>query len=279
MDWLPIFLSWLPPIVIGLGVFLGKNWLKAWIDNRVAVLGQKEIESYRAEINAEKKQISDLRENVLSGQANRQSILDQRRIAAVERIWESVNELQAYRILAEFLQKVNVEVAAEEAPNDPTVQLFFAALKKTAGTPEKRSNPAKADEPFISPKAWALYKSYESITSNAVAVFSAFEHGVDPMRFLKMDEMTALAKTVLPHQSDFMDEYGPTGAYFLLDEIKQQLLNELRSVLEGKRTDLEQMQQAIEITKQANLLANADREHELGLDAQIPNAIRAKGPE
>ena len=87
--------------------------------------------------------------------------------------------------------------------------------------------------------------------------------------------MVALAKTVLPHQSDFMDEHGPYGAYFLLDEIKQKLLDELRLVLEGKEADREQLQHAIEITKQARIVSDAGTKHDLGLDAQIPEAIKA----
>lgn len=263
------------PILIGFGLFAGRHWIKAWIDNRIAVQGEKELESYRAELRAEKEQISALRENVLSGQANRQALLDQRRIEVVARVWESVNQLASFRFSAEILQKINIEAAAELAPNDPKTREFFAALAKIARPTEKFSNPTKADEPFISPVAWAFYNAYCSIATVAFAVLSALEHGLDPNRFVKTEEMVALAKTILPHQSDFMDKYGPYGAYFLLDEIKQKLLDELHSVLEGKEADREQLQHAIEITKQARIVSDAGTKHDLGLDAQIPEAIKA----
>ena len=130
-----------------------------------------------------------------------------------------------------------------------------------------------------SPEAWALYNTYESIITIAVAVISAFENGLNPIRYLKLEEMAALAKTVLPHQSDFMDERGPSGAFFLLDEIKQKLLDELRAVLEGKKTDREQLQHATEIIKQAAMVSDVSTEQRLGLDAQIPEAIKADASE
>lgn len=272
-------MSWSAPILIGFGGFAGRRWIIAWIDNRVAVQGEKELASYRAELSAEKEKIAALRENILSGQASRQAMLDQRRIEAVARIWQCVNELARCRMSAEMLQIINIDAAGNHAPNDPKTREFFAALAKIGGPPEKLSEPAMADEPFVSPDAWALYKTYVTITTNAFAVLSALEHGLSPNRFLKMEEMVALAKMVLPHQSDFMDKYGPSGAYFLLDEIKQKLLNELRSMLEGKKIDREQLQQAIEITKLASTVSDADTKYELGLDTQIPEAIRADAPE
>ena len=60
--------------------------------------------------------------------------------------------------------------------------------------------------------------------------------------------MRDVMKAALPHQGKFIDENNPSSYHFLLEELKDRLLAELKNMLEGKDVDKAAISQAKEIT-------------------------------
>lgn len=100
------------------------------------------------------------------------------------------------------------------------------------------------------------------------------EKGVDPNKLLKLDDMAKLAEATLPHHAKLFDKYGFSFSFFLLDEIKQKLLTQLRYTLQGKEADQEQLYQSMEITRLATVVLAASQES--GVDVRIPEGMKSK---
>src|SRR5262245_11112069 len=105
---LVISLAW--PVLI----FIGRNWLKAWISRSIQHRFDKELEKVRAELRKAEEQfksdlrdreaeIATLRNSVLAGSAGRQALLDKRRFDAVEKVWTAVNDFAPFKSLAASL--------------------------------------------------------------------------------------------------------------------------------------------------------------------------------
>ncbi len=124
-------LEWIPAIItvlMAIGVFAGKNWLKARIERSVQHTFDLKLENIRADLRASEErlksdlrtketEISALRDGILSGRAQRQALLDQRRLEAVERIWTRVSTgLGAYKSIATMMGIVNFDAAAKRTP-------------------------------------------------------------------------------------------------------------------------------------------------------------------
>src|SRR6266566_8383628 len=83
------------------GIFIGRNWLKASIehsvqysfDAKLETLGadfRRSEEEQKSELRQKETQLAALRDGVLTGRAQRQALLDKRRLEAVERLWATV---------------------------------------------------------------------------------------------------------------------------------------------------------------------------------------------
>ena len=75
--------------------------------------------------------------------------------------------------------------------------------------------------------------------------------GVGPKDYADHEAITKLIKAALPHQAEFIDEYGPTGYHYLLDEIETKLLRELQEMLAGTEADQASIEKAAEVVKLA----------------------------
>ena len=243
-----------------IGIYAGRNWLRAWIERGVqhrfdvqleelrAAFRQSE-ENFKSELRTKEAEFSALRDAVLSGRAQRQVIIDKRRLDAVERLWASVVSLAPYRNLAASMTGFNFETVARRAPQDPRLRSFFAVMT-AAATPNATipDNPAKNERPFISPIAWAYFLAFQTIVQGAFAYAKVFELGVDnPGSFFNIQNIQEVLKAALPHEADFIEKNHPLQYHRLLDELEQKLLIEIDRTLRGEEQDEASAAQAAKI--------------------------------
>jgi hypothetical protein len=88
-------------------------------------------------------------------------------------------------------------------------------------------------------------------------VYKILESGLNPTKFLKRDMSQAVLKAALPHMSEWIEETPPEMYHFLLDELEDRLLIELRNILDGVHADEAATQKAKGILKAVSL---ADQE-------------------
>lgn len=255
MDWT----SLIPTAVLALALYLGRSWIKAGIEKSVQHGFDTKIETLRAELrsNEEKfkselrtkeSEISALRDGVLSGRANRQALLDARRIEAVEHVWKAVVELAPYKFVSASMAVVKFDAIAEEVPRNPNARKIFEIIGKGIPGKDFPSGAAKNEQPFVSAIAWAYFSAYQAILGHAYLQAKVLSMGLeDAGKIIDTEKVGDMLKTALPHMTKYIDEHGSSGYHYLLDDLEAKLLTELRGMLEGKDIDAASVEQSAKI--------------------------------
>jgi hypothetical protein len=252
----------------GIAVFAGRNLLRAWIERGVEYRFNSRLEELRADLRRSEEElksqlriketeITALRDGVLSGRTQRQALVDQRRIEAVEKLWSGIVALSPYKGLSATIAIFNVDALAKRS-EDPKIQQLIAMVSNVVKRdPEALSNnPAKNERPFVSALAWAYFFAYLTIVSIAFASVKLLEIGTQNLSELfAKDSIRNLLKVALPHQSEFIDRNEPSAYHYLLDEIELKLLQELQKILRGEDQDAAGIEQAARIMEMARKLS------------------------
>src|SRR6185312_4886785 len=157
---------------------VGRNALKSWIESGIRHHYDSQLASLRSELRGSEERlksdlrsseatIAALRENVFAGRGQRESLLDKRRIEAVERIWAALSKLAPLRFVSELMARVDFKVAAELAPDDPKVREFAATITKNVPEMKDLNHGAADEQIFVSPLAWAYFSAYQLVLFGA----------------------------------------------------------------------------------------------------------------
>jgi hypothetical protein len=238
-------------VVLLASFYFGKKWIETNVERSVRHKFDEKLEATKSDLRAKEAEISALRDMVLSGSAQRRALLDNRRLVAVERIWANVGKLAPFTMASAAMATISFDAAARRVPNDPNLRKFFDVIANPT-LPEniKSETAAVTEQPFLSPLAWAYFNAYQSIVMNGYLHARMLAEGVaDASRFLKRDRVQDLLKVVLPHRGEFIDRNGPSAYHFLLDELKDRLLLELKKMLEGEDANRAAIDQAKQIAE------------------------------
>jgi hypothetical protein len=277
--------NWLPSItttsLLALALWLSRKLVETRLVASVEHEFNTRLEALRAEVRAKEEilradlrskesEIAALRSGAMTAMASRQMALDRRKLEAVDQLWSAVTALGPARAMSAFIAAVNFEVAAKEAENNPKVREMFTMI--SAGfDPEKidSSGSAKA-RPFVSPMTWALFRAYQTIVMTAVVKLQIMKTGVGA-KLLNKGHISELIKAALPHQTGFVDKFGDTGYHYLLEELEERLLDEMRKMLAGIEADKASIVQAAEILRLSNNVMDSVKQ------SDVPPNIRSQG--
>jgi hypothetical protein len=192
---------------------------------------RKNEERVKSDLRDKEDEISTLRKSVLSGSAGRQALLDKRRFEAVEKVWTNVNELARLKGFSAMMALLNYKAVAKEA-HDPRMQQVLTVIDAGAPDVENLPNVAKNERPFLPELAWAYFTAYSTILYGIYARYMMLKTGLeDPEQFLSKEAAQKILKAALPHHSKFIDENEPEAYYYLVEELENLLLIELRKIL------------------------------------------------
>ncbi|MGO9047047.1 MAG: hypothetical protein ACLQFW_09195 [Xanthobacteraceae bacterium] len=209
--WLAIA-STVPWLVVPVIIFIGRHWIVARIskgvqhhfDNEIEKLRaelRKNEEQYKSELRQREVEIATLRNNVLTGSASRQALLDKRRFEAVEKVWSAVNELGQLKSLSATMAVLNYQAVAKQAA-DPKMQQFLTIIGSGVPEPKNIKNVARDEQPFLPVLAWAYFNAYTTILYGSYLRYSVLKTGTtDPDKFISTDGIRQILKAVLPHQT------------------------------------------------------------------------------
>lgn len=201
---------------------------------------------FQADLRAKEKQMELLRTGALSALSSRQSAVDKRRLEAVDQIWEALTALAPARATASWMATFKMEPLAEAAANNPDLRKFLATFDCDPMKLQPSAEAANKARPFITPIAWAFFRTYQSIVMFAVAQSKLLQTGLKH-DFLKTESMIDLVKQALPEYSTYLDEHGFAAANSLLDKLEERLLTELRASIDGAAQDEANVERAAKI--------------------------------
>jgi len=214
-------------------------------------------ESFKADLIRKQAEIQVLQNGAIQGRLNRVITLDKRRLEAVDQMWGAVHGLSFAKGVAGSMAVFDWDKISQEVTRNPRAKEMFTAFKVDANKANEPIKLAQQARPFITPVAWAYYAAYQAIVMHALALVKMLEFGLDARKFMKSDNLISLIKTALPHCSEYIDQHGPSAAYYLLDQLENSLLEELRSMLDGAATDLAEVVRADQILREASRVNQA----------------------
>jgi hypothetical protein len=245
-----------------------RSGIAAWITKGVQHNFDVKLEKLRAELKISEEQLkSDLREKeaeigtlrntVLSGSANRQTLLDKRRFEAVEKIWTAVNDLLPLKNLYAMTAHLNYDALAKRT-QDAKTQQFLSMIDNFGPGQQSLKNVARDERPFLPDITWAYFNAFSSLLTFNSVRFKTLKLGLgESQKLINMEYIKNILKAALPHQTQFIDEQDPEAYYYLIEEIENRLLSELRKILEGKEAGQSSIQQTKEILSAIKAAKNA----------------------
>jgi hypothetical protein len=264
-------------LILAVAVFAGKNWLKASIETSMKHKFDVQIENIRAELHKNEElfkselrdkeiKISKLQDVVLSVRTSRQSLLDKRRLEAVERLWTCLIAMAPYKAACDLMAKIDFEDAVVKTRKDENLRkwakIFIDGVEKNATTSWSSGLVSKIEQPFVSPLAWAYFIAYLAVITYAVLGVVILGLDIEVENADKMNDneiIRNLLISALPDKKEFIDGHAANKYHVLLDEIEAKLLEELIGLLEGKDADRDNMARAAEIVKNAESVLIGDK--------------------
>jgi hypothetical protein len=261
MDWIPALST---TALFAAALWLSRNWISVRLTNAIRHEYEEKIESlrsalrqseeqFKADLKSKETQIDALRSGALSGIVNRQVVLYQRQILAVEQLWNSIVSLAPARAVSSWISVIKFETTAAEAAKNPRLREMFKSMDGGIDAKDLGVLEAAKCRPFVSPLAWAYYTAYQSIVTHSVLKMKVLQLGLEK-DFADVDHITKLVKVALPHHADYIEKYGPSAFHYLLDELELSLLAELGNILSGQKADKEHMEKAAQILQESERL-------------------------
>jgi hypothetical protein len=238
-------------------LWLSRNLIFTRLTNSVRHEYDTKLENLKADLQAKASQIDALRSGVLSGVTTRQAAIFQRRLAAIEQLWDAVVSLGPAKSVSAWMAVVKFEAAAKEAAKNPRFREMFSMI----GSIDLNSLPtdqALRTRPFVSPLVWAYYSAYQAIVLHAVVRLIMLKNGIDMVEVIDTKNVTELVKVALPHHVQYIEKYGPGAFHYLLEELENNLLAAFQLMLKGDESDQDTLEKAAAIIKKSETLMDTN---------------------
>ena len=247
-------------------LWLGRNVISTRLTKSVEYEFNNKLESVRAqmreseerlkaELRAKETEIAALRSGALTAMSSRQIALDKRRLDAVDQLWASVTALGPARTIASIMSSISFERAAPITERDPKALQAFEMMGVAFDIKNLDLSGASKARPFLSPMVWATFTALQAVVMHAVMRWHILKSGFGGKDLLDNEAISKLIKVALPHYSNYIDEFGSSAYYYLLQALDDQLLNEIQQMLSGVVEDKNSIERAAEIVRQSNAVS------------------------
>jgi hypothetical protein len=209
-------------------------------------------ERFKVELNAKEQSIQALRDTSLAGMAARRAVTDKRRQEAIDQLWDAIHRLGFAKVAAQWMAAVKFEPALKEAVKNPRMRMIFETIKLPEEMGAEAFALAHRARPHVSPLAWAFFAAWQAVVTHSTVQLKLLQSGADVPGAVDNTRVVSSLKLALPHHAAYLDQYGTSGAYHLLEELETRLLEELRNSLDGTHQDDDSLKHARRILKEVN---------------------------
>lgn len=205
------------------------------------------LESVRSALKDRESEIQLLRTNLLTGVAGRQAAIEQRRLAAIEQLWDGWYGFSKHQMAVQFIAYLKIDLIQQQIPTNPKLREFIAQLDQFDLTP--LAEKGWQARPFVSPLAWAIYLTYTTII--AVSVFKFKQLQIGGVSMLDEDAVVELVVAAFPEKADYIRRRGTAAFAELLKELDTKFFAEIANMLSGNESDAEMLRQSQRILEAA----------------------------
>lgn len=244
--------------LIGAVAWLGRTWLKERLTASVRLETEQKLARLKSELETANQRIRDLASVGSAANSQVESALVEHRIAAVKKVWESVQSWQQVSVATMMVSVLPDEWIKKYAADPGTKSTFEQVLKGVDHLDfMRKQNETELVRPFLSESAWALYSAYHSflsarLTKASLLTIPGIDHAEVLSRFNERDLVEKSApKDVLAAYDE--NPYAGTEPY--LRFLREMMLAEFREFLSGQRAGNQAVQDAAQILHAAEDLA------------------------
>jgi len=256
---------WVPTGIFVVLVTVFKKSISEWFSEYLknyfsAELKRVEHDFKRAEIQfsaalgRQDKTIEHLQSGALSNLTARNQLLYDRRLKALDTLWEVVVESWKFKGILTLVHTFPLDLVLKAQTKTDVI----AELLKKTGTidPDTMAFFSKAAlvRPYVSILVWAYYKAYEAIIRHGCFIALILQHRVDGEIIPQGKDVKALIHAVLPQLGDTSEQLDLKNSLVYMDLIEYQMLEAIKYDLNGNDLDHIQMEKAKRIINIANSL-------------------------
>ncbi|WP_313166145.1 hypothetical protein [Massilia oculi] len=210
----------------------------------------------KAIVRAREAEIDALREGAMSALASRRGTLEKRRMEACDHVWAQFGQLQRFIGLVTIISAINTDEVARRARNDAAFRDKIRQLTSAFKEEEFYTVEGNSARPYLSDLAWAIFDAYKTVVAFAFLQRQIFVNGM-PGDLLNENPLTRLLVAALPDQAAEIERLGNLAGARFLPDLGNELLNELKRILDGKADDEAAMLHAAELIKRSRAVQNA----------------------
>jgi hypothetical protein len=234
------------------------------------------LEQFKHELKSRDEQIASIRTLALSGLATRTEVLTRRKIQAAEVVWASVMEYKRYRHVVEMVGSIKLKEAMEHASQEgeegEKVRRFAATIIDTMKIENLKFEASPDREQiFVNADVWARFALFRSVMTLPISKLLAMRGGMKPSIIKSQAPLLLAAKSVLPHMTSFIDEYGEEGLSYLYDLFEEEVLKAIVAGFSDTAADAAGIRQAAFIIENVNK-ANFELQNNVELEVPSPLA-------
>lgn len=254
VDWFPAITT--TSLLAGV-LWLAKNAIQERLKGAVQHEFNEKLEKFKSELQEKENQITVLRSSVLTTASHRHTILNDRKLKAVEDIWGAVISMAAAKNISSMFSQLNFGALSKETVRNPQAREIWQVVG--AGFDFKAVDTISAcrSRPFLSKSIWAYYSAYKAIVFQSVVRLESLKAGAED-DWSKGADMIALAKVALPHKQEYIEKYGAETLHYLLDELEAKILEEIDNFLIGNFEDIAHLESAAKILHASDQLMKND---------------------
>lgn len=145
------------------------------------------------------------------------------------------------------MEIIDFQATLKAAETDESARKLLGSMCPTFQEMGEYTKLAAPERPFLSELVWAKYSAYSALVTRVVLQFDLIRRGINKPDFLESEEILKMTKAALPHMTEFVDKYGVVGLPYLLQPLKEGLLEEIRRFLLGHEADKLEVQAASEL--------------------------------
>ena len=219
---------------------------------------EQKLARLKSELEAANRRIRDIASVGAAANSQVESALMEHRIAAVKKVWESVQGWQQVSVATMMVSVLSDEWMKKYASDPGTKSTFEQTLKGVDHLDfMKNQNETELVRPFLSESAWALFSAYHSfLSARLIKAYLLTLHGIDHAEVLsRFNERDLVEKSAPEEILALYDESPYAGTEPYLRFLREKMLAEFREFLSGQRAGNQAAQDAAQMLHAAEDLA------------------------
>ncbi|MCX8772994.1 hypothetical protein NOK96_19060 [Vibrio parahaemolyticus] len=245
-------------VVVGMVIPFIVKWLKMRLSESIRHEYNLKIEKVRSdfsqnlaklndEISRKSKEVDAIRESALNGLKERNSLLLNKKLYAVECIWADVIGLEKVKSLCSIISLLKFDAIVESGRSEIT-----EPLASQIELEDIKCEASKKQRIYVSTSIWAIFEAYKLILSYYVARLKWLDKGLKDEDF-EIDRIVEVVSIVLPQSNtQVINEHN---LFKQLDALESLLLQEIHEYMHGNDSEIISIENAKIIS---DLASNAE---------------------